>query len=68
MKGNYKVIVDGDLKSYTDYYDIPMVLDNVISFVPDYPPSPHTKEEHELIESFTEKFQELMRREYASSN
>jgi hypothetical protein len=68
MKGNYKVIVDGDLKTYTDYNQIPEALDNVISFMPDYPPSPHTKDDHELIETFTEKFQELMRREHASSN
>jgi|15BtaG_2_1085339.scaffolds.fasta_scaffold03438_3 hypothetical protein len=63
MKGIYKILVKGDLIVYTDYDDIPKVIDSVISFEPEYPESPHSDVDHKLIESFDRKLQELMKRE-----
>ena len=70
MVGAFIIRDDGELITYTRYDDIPMVFDHVISFSPDWPEGPHTDEEHEYMETFNGKLQELMKRErtYASSN
>ena len=56
------------LVTYDDYNDIPMEFDNLISFKPDAPKPPHTQKDHEEMETYNTKLQELMRRENASSN
>ena len=38
-------------------------FENMISFEPDAPPSPHSEEDHKYIETFNDKLQELMMRE-----
>ena len=55
---------------FHDWNDIPMEFDNLIRFEPDIIPDPHTEEEHEIMESYNNKLQELMKRErgYAGSN
>lgn len=59
---------------YEDYEymeDIPQDISHiieVISFVPDVPPSPHTVKEHEMIASWQNKFKEIMETVYARSN
>jgi hypothetical protein len=60
----------GKLKEYTRYEDIPEIFDHVIQFLPEIPEEPHTHDEHDEIEIWNEKLQELMKRErpYASSN
>ena len=47
-----------------------MVFDHVIKFDPDWPEGPHTDEEHEYMDTFNDKLQDLMKRErtYAGSN
>ena len=70
MKGRF-VIRDGDqLFIYNNSEDIPQVFDNLIEFIPDYPPPPHTEEQHEYMHTFKPKLDELMKRErqYAGSN
>ena len=55
---------------FHDWNDIPMEFDNLIRFEPEIIPAPHTEEEHEIMESYNDKLQELMKRErkYAGSN
>ena len=63
---------NGSFVTYDDWEDVPEDLQfrNVIKFIPDYPEEPHTDEDHEYMETFNDKLQELMRRERtnASSN
>ena len=68
MKGEYIILQNGELVTYTDYDDIPSTFENVISFNPDWPESPHTQEDHDYMEVFNDKLQALMERERASSN
>ncbi len=59
----FKVIIENQLCVYNKYEDIPMEFDNLIEFLPEIPPGPHTHEQHEEIDSWHTKFKELMRRE-----
>ena len=54
--------------TFDKYEDIPDEFEHVIKFLPDIPPEPHTEEEHEEIQEWNNKFQELMEKERASSN
>ena len=47
MAHEFVLIVDGQLKTYTKYEDIPKTFDNVIKFKPDFSEGPHTENEHE---------------------
>jgi hypothetical protein len=62
MKGKFKVLIDGELKKYTDYDDIPEKIDNVIQCLFDYPEPPHTDEQHEEMETYIPKMNELLER------
>ena len=64
----FQFIVNGELKTYTKYEDIPEEWDHMIKFVFDIPPEPHTEEEHEEIEEWNNRFKKLMDKERASSN
>ena len=69
MKGEYVIKINGELITYTDYDDIPDTFDHVIKFNPDWPESPHTQEDHDLMAVFNDKLQVLMEIEKnASSN
>ena len=68
MKGEYIILQNGELVTYNNYDDIPSTFENVISFNPDWPASPHTQEDHDYMEVFNDKLQALMERERASSN
>ena len=69
MKGEYLIMVAGELITYTDYDDIPDTFEHVIKFIPDWPESPHTQEDHDYMETFNDKLQVLMGIEKnASSN
>ena len=63
MKGIFEVRIGNDILQYEHYDDIPQVFDNLIRFEPEYPKSPHTEEDHELIETYGDRFKELMLRE-----
>ena len=64
----FQFIVKGKLVTYNKYEDIPETFEHVIKFLPDVPPEPHTEKEHEEIQEWNNKFQELMEKERASSN
>ena len=64
----FQFIVNGELVTYDKYKDIPETFEHVIKFLPDIPPEPHTEKEHEEIQEWNNKFQELMEKERASRN
>jgi hypothetical protein len=63
MKGVFELLVNGKLETYHSYEDIPEVFDNVIKFLPDIPPPPHSEEQHEGIELWNKRLQELIEKE-----
>jgi hypothetical protein len=68
MKHIFIIKKEGVLTTYNKYEDIPESFDHVIKFVPDIPPGPHNQQQHNEIEDWNNKLEELMRRENASSN
>ena len=68
MAHEFVLLVKGELKTYTNYEDIPDEFDNVIRFIPEIPDGPHSHNEHEEIEKWNERLQLLMEKERASSN
>jgi hypothetical protein len=64
----FTVIIDGELKTFSNYDDIPENFDHVIEFLPEIPKGPHTQEQHDEIEEWNNKFRKLMEIEYARSN
>jgi len=63
MKGEFVVLIDGVSHTYTNYDDIPNSFDNLIKFDPEYPQPPHTQEQHDVMDTYNDKLQELMKRE-----
>jgi hypothetical protein len=68
MTGEFIVMINGELVTYTNYNDIPDTFEHVIKYAPDCPGPPHTKEDHDYMETFNNKLQRLMEIENASSN
>jgi len=64
----FVIKVNGELKTYTQYEDIPEKFDHVIEFSPEVPPPPHTEEQHEEIDKWNFRLQALMEKERARSN
>ena len=69
----FKFIVNGELKTYDRYEDIPDEFDRVIKFLPDLlepegEDGHHTDEQHEEIAAWSDRLQELMEKERARSN
>ena len=62
-KHEFVILIDGKLVTFDRYEDIPEKFENVIKFLPYFPPGPHTEEQHEEIDKWNDKLQELMRRE-----
>ena len=63
MKGKFRVFRNGKIEAYSDYNDIPQSFSHLIQCEFNTPEPPHTEEEHELIESFGPKLQELLGRQ-----
>lgn len=53
-----------EMHRFTDYNDIPEDLNicNVVCFLPDVPPVPHSIQDHEMIMSWNGVLQDLMRK------
>ena len=69
MAHEFILLIDGELKTYTKYEDIPEDFDNVIKFAPD------VSEEERQVDGcegstylWNERLKELMEKENASSN
>lgn len=63
LAGVFVLIVNGELKTYNNYDDIPDDFDHVIRFEPIIPDPPHTQEQHHLIEEISNLFKILMDKE-----
>jgi hypothetical protein len=63
MKGVFEILVDGKLETYYNYNDIPEVFDNVIKFLPDVPPGPHSEDQHKELEKWVDRLRYLMEKE-----
>lgn len=63
MAHKFTILLDGKLINYDRYEDIPLEFDNLIEFLPEIPPGPHTDEQHEEIDQWMNRFAELMKRE-----
>ena len=72
MKGEFIIMINGELITYKNYDDIPDKFDHVIKFLPDWPPGDpetgHTEEEHQFMATFNNKLQKLMEIERAGGN
>ena len=66
--GQFDLIVDGVLRSYHRWEDLPAVFDHVTRFEPEIPLPPHTPEQHAEIESWPARLAALMEVERARSN
>ncbi len=62
LAGRFIIRVDGSLKTYLDFNDIPSKIEDIVSFEPDVPLGPHTPEEHAEIERWQYRLEILMRR------
>lgn len=63
MAHKFVILRKGILETYDKYEDIPLEFENVIQFLPEIPPGPHTHEQHEEIDTWNDKLKELMKRE-----
>ena len=63
MSHEFVILINGMLKTYDNFNDIPQKFDNLIRFAPKIPEPPHTHEQHEEINSWHRKLKELMIRE-----
>ena len=61
--GEYIIFVNGRVETYTNWEDIPSSFENIIKFNPTPPPSPHSEEDHEYIETFENKLHYFMGKE-----
>ena len=61
---------NGKTKVFDEWEDIPenFTFKNVIQFMPDTPPEPHTEEQHEEMTQWNIRLQKLMEKERARSN
>ena len=62
MIGEYIVKIGNKLFDYTNVNDIPEEFDHLIKFVPKAPPEPHTQADHDYINTFSNKFEEVSQR------
>ena len=64
MKGSYKIkMFDNNIIEYDNYDNIPDKFFRLIKYNPEYPPTPHSEEDHKMIEEFDNKLHDLLRRE-----
>lgn len=56
-------MVNSELVTYSKFEDIPEDFDHVIEFVPEIPEGPHIHEQHEEIEKWNSRLQELIAKE-----
>ena len=64
--GEFVIKRNGKLERYNKFDDIPNSFEHLISFKPDYPPEPHTEEQHNQMSKFDNYLKELITR--ASGN
>ena len=68
MPHQFVILLNGELKTFNTFENIPERFDNVIRFLPEIPEPPHTKEQHKEVDTWNEKLKELLKRETNGSN
>ena len=68
MPHKFVVRVAGRLETYDRFEDIPQDIEHVIEFRPEIPLPPHSHAQHEEIDSWNSRLQELMWRERRASS
>ena len=68
MPHRFTVRIGAELHTFQRYEDIPDEFDYLIEFLPEIPPEPHTDQQHEEIEAWLPRFEQLMERQRASSS
>jgi len=64
MKGSFRVkLFDNSIVDYDNFNNIPDKFFRLLKYNPEYPPTPHSEEDHKMIEAFDDKLHELLRRE-----
>jgi len=63
----FVIMKNNELFTYTNFEDIPSDFDHMIEFLPEIPPEPHTEEQHQEIQQWNGKLQQLMEIERARS-
>ena len=63
MTHRFVILLNGELKTYDNFVDIPPSFDNIIEFRPYIPEGPHSDSDHDIIDSWNEKLQQLIKRE-----
>jgi hypothetical protein len=63
MKGVFEFLINGELKTFYDYREIPEDFDHVIKFIPEIPDGPHSHEQHEEMDQWNYRLQELVAKE-----
>ena len=63
----FVIMKNNELFTYTNFEDIPLDFDHMIEFLPEIPPEPHTEEQHQEIQQWNGKLQQLMEIERARS-
>lgn len=61
-------LINGEKVTVNQWEDVPTVFDHVIKFLPEIPPEPHTEEQHEEIEKWPSRLQQLMEKENAGNH
>jgi hypothetical protein len=68
MRGRFVILRDGELEVYDEFDAIPDKFDNLIEFMPQYEPGPHTHDQHHEMATYTTCLAQLMRRETNASS
>jgi hypothetical protein len=68
MAHRFVVMVNDELREFDRFDDIPLHIQHVIEFLPEFPAPPHTPAQHQEIDQWQDRFRELMEREHASSS
>lgn len=68
MTHRFVIMRNGRLETYTEFEDIPRDFEHVIEFAPEVPPGPHTDQQHDEIDQWNDRLQQLMRIENARSS
>ena len=63
MTHKFVLMINGELQIFERFEDIPEDFDHVIEFVPEIPDGPHTHEQHEEIEKWSQRLQNLIQKE-----
>jgi len=66
LKGEFVIKRNGKIEKYSEFEKIPSQYEHLIQFKPEYPPEPHTEEQHDQMSKYNDLLKELMSR--ASGN